>query len=85
MNFSPVFLDEPDNDQQRAYENIRHSVFEHSGDKISLKTEDVILLLEKLRGHYIGEWRSRFYHFILSSFIFIYTLVYLIKIYRLKE
>jgi hypothetical protein len=85
MNFTPVFLEQPDNDQQRAYENVRHTVFEHSGDTISLKTDEVLLLLEKLRGHYIEEWRSRFYHLILSSFIFVYVLVHLIKLYRLKE
>jgi len=77
LNFTPAILDEPIDDKQRIFENIEHALLDHKGDKITLKSNEVRLLVEKTSDHILGEWRSRFSHFIMVCFVFLTSAVFL--------
>ena len=83
--FSPVFLEEPIDDKQRAYENILHKVFDHSEVTIQLSVNEVRLVLDNAKQHYIEQWRAKSAHFLMSSLTLLVSAFLLIKEIRNKK
>ena len=64
--FLPVFLEEPIDDKQKAYENIQHKVFYHAETTIQLNVNEVRLVLDKVKQNYLEKWRAKRAYFLMS-------------------
>jgi len=78
-SFSPVFLEEPIDDKQRAYENIQHKMFDNTEATIQLNVKDVRLVLDKAKQHYLEQWRAKRAHFLMSSLTLLVSAFLLFK------